>query len=347
VAWGIPWISYGTDLGLFLGWGVEKQSFGFRKLPFASRQILRGGYAFGDKNGKLEYTGEFRRENRDSYWGIHAFASGVEVLRYYGLGNETPDYGGSDSSKVDADEIVFYPSYTAAFGKRTSFTLGPALKYWRTVTSSSSILDIEAPYGVGKFGEVGLHGVLTFDSRDSQSFPRHGLFLGARGSVAPALWDVEETFGQVNGNADVYLSSGSRLTLALRGGGKRVFGTYPFNEAAYIGGGALGVVALREPEYTVRGFHSQRFAGDASLWGNAELRLGLTKLTLILPAHWGIFGFEDAGRVWLDGENSDLWHTGVGGGIWISYLNYRGTASAGIAHSTESDLFYFRGGFTF
>ena len=68
---------------------------------------------------------------------------------------------------------------------------------------------------------------------------------------------------------------------------------------------------------------------------------------MILPANWGVFGFADSGRVWLEGEDSKEWHTGVGGGIWISLMNYRSTFSSGIAHSKEDDLFYVTGGFTF
>jgi len=137
------------------------------------------------------------------------------------------------------------------------------------------------------------------------------------------------------------------VTLGLRGGGKRVFGTYPFQEAATIGGGTLGEIAIGEPDYTLRGFRAQRFRGDASLWGNAEARLSLGHMTLILPARVGLLGFSDAGRVWLEGEDSETWHTGVGGGIWLSYLRDTGVGAVTYAHSEEGDRIYLKGGFTF
>jgi hypothetical protein len=37
----------------------------------------------------------------------------------------------------------------------------------------------------------------------------------------------------------------------------------------------------------------------------------------------------------------------VGGGIWLSLLNERLLFSTGIAHSTEANLVYFKGGFGF
>jgi len=137
------------------------------------------------------------------------------------------------------------------------------------------------------------------------------------------------------------------LALALRAGGKKVFGTYPYLEAASIGQGGLGAGALGEPQDTVRGFRARRFLGDASAFGNAEVRLRLSSITLILPGTWGINGFGDVGRVWLEGETSDTWHNGVGGGIWISLLNDRMAFSTGFAHSNEADLYYFKGGFSY
>ena len=49
-------------------------------------------------------------------------------------------------------------------------------------------------------------------------------------------------------------------TLALHLGGKRVWGRFPFQEAAYIGDGS-----------TVRLGRANRYGGEASLYGCAEL----------------------------------------------------------------------------
>ena len=44
---------------------------------------------------------------------------------------------------------------------------------------------------------------------------------------------------------------------------------------------------------TVRGLRLQRYAGDASAWGNAELRLRLFRANLLVPADVGLFGLVD------------------------------------------------------
>ena len=99
--------------------------------------------------------------------------------------------------------------------------------------------------------------------------------------------------------------------------------------------------------YEIRGFQTRRFAGESALYGNFDLRLRLFRATILLPSHVGVFGLADAGRVWLDGEDSQRWHADGGGGVWLSALNYRGTVSAYIAHGNEGNIFRIGTGFTF
>ena len=120
-----------------------------------------------------------------------------------------------------------------------------------------------------------------------------------------------------------------------------MFGNYPYMEAAALGQGGLGAGALAEPENTVRGYRARRFIGDASVYFNGDLRLRISRMNIVVPGSWGLTGFADTGRVWLEGESSDTWHTSVGGGIWFSWLTNRAAASIGVSHSKEENLVYF------
>jgi hemolysin activation/secretion protein len=130
--------------------------------------------------------------------------------------------------------------------------------------------------------------------------------------------------------------------LHLRAGGKKVWGRYPFHEAAFLGG----------PD-TVRSLRRERYAGDAAVFGNAELRLPLFRFTLLLPIRVGVLGLADAGRVYLDGESSDKWHKGYGGGVFFSLLKPENTISITAAmdpDATGADRslrVYFNAGFAF
>ena len=343
-----PWVSYDGDLGVFVGNGIETHGFGFRKAPFANSHQVRAGWAFKAASGKVDYTGEFHRENRASYFGLYAFASGVEVLRFYGFGNETEaPADDQDYYKVNARQTLLYPTFHVPFGKRGTFTIGPALKYTDTDEDKDQYINTVNPYGSGSFGELAVHGVLSWEGRDSKTFPRRGFFTAVRGSYFPKTWDAESAFGQVNGNLNGYFSAGRAVTLALRVGGKKVFGDYPYMEGAGIGEGGLGAGALAEPEDTVRGYRARRYLGDASAWANSDLRLRVSHVTLVLPGEWGVNGFADVGRVWLEGESSQKWHPGYGGGLWLSLLRDRMGFSVGLAHSVEDDIVYFKGGFSY
>jgi len=345
--WSSPRIGFSSDLGFLLGWNIETRGHGFRKDPYASRQVIRADYSFGVKRGHFDYQGEFRRENRASYYGIRGYFSSFEVLRYFGLGNDATAPGDPDFYKAPERQALLYPTMARPLGTRSIFTVGPMLRYSKTEDDQTNFLNATRPYGFGEFGQVGVHGALSLDSRNHAQYPRHGVILAARGTLWPKAWDVEDTFGEVNGNANAYLSNGNWLTLAVRGGGKRVFGTAPYRDAATIGEGSLETSEILEPGYTLRGYRARRFAGDGSLYGNLDVRIRLFQMTILFPTHVGVFGLTDAGRVWLDGEDSNTWHTSYGGGIWLSPLNYRHTFSAYFARGSDGNTLHLGSGFTF
>ena len=116
----------------------------------------------------------------------------------------------------------------------------------------------------------------------------------------------------VSGSAATYFKLPLPLkpVLALRGGGRKVWGDAPFNDAAFLGG-----------VDTLTGVAPQRYAGDASVFGNSELRIPVWSVRTWLPLDFGILGFADAGRVYVDGRSPGGWHSVTGGGIWVGILD--------------------------
>ena len=110
------------------------------------------------------------------------------------------------------------------------------------------------------------------------------------------------TDSNVLGRIDLLVSGylgNPRLSLAARAAGRKLWGPYPWFESATIGGSD-----------DVRGYDSNRYRGDASLFGNAELRYWLgNRKKPTLPMRWGLFGSPSPG-VWLKGETSEKWHMG-------------------------------------
>jgi hemolysin activation/secretion protein len=131
------------------------------------------------------------------------------------------------------------------------------------------------------------------------------------GAVYPAMWDARSAFGTFSavGIAKFTMPLPLSPVVALRVGGQQNFGDYPFFEAAFLGG--------RE---SVRTLRRQQLAGDAALFGTAELRIPIASFPLVFPMNTGVFGFADAGRVYFDGDSPGGWHSGVGGGLWLGIL---------------------------
>jgi hypothetical protein len=306
--------------------------------------VVRAGYAFRAEAARFDYQGEFLRENRDAFWSLHAVASGVEILRYFGPGNETGDEEDDDFYKVRQRQYLFAPAYTFPLVGSLHTTVAPVVKYASTRDEEGRLIGELAPYGTDSFAQAGMAVRLDLDTRDNPVAATRGIHMRATGTMYPSWWDVDETFGQVFGDASGFLTARGRFetTLAVRVGGQRNWGRYPFHESAFIGGGGFF-----GGSQTVRGLYQNRYAGDSAVYGNAELRTRLGRATLVLPADVGLFAFADMGRVFLAGEDSNTWHPGYGGGLWLAYLNRNNTVSIAVAESEGRVALYIRMGFAF
>jgi hypothetical protein len=333
------WATLGPDIGLLIGGGRTLTVYGFRKHPYASRHRFRAGFATGPRTYRLDYRGEFRRENSTGLAELLVRASGVDVISFHGFGNETSAPGNNEFYRVTQDVFSVQPAFVLPVGSRASVRLGPILKYASTDPRPGRFLaTLGDQYGTGSFGELGAGVALQFDSRNQPHGATRGMTFELGAKAYPAFWHVDSTFGEVHGEITTYLTPPIPFepTLALRAGGRKLWGHYPFFEAAFIGGPS-----------TVRLGRVNRYAGDAAAYGNAEIRLALARVTLVLPADLGVFGLADAGRVFLNGESSDEWHTAFGGGIWLSFMSRANTLSAAVAAGDETTGLYVQAGFGF
>jgi hypothetical protein len=326
-----PLIGGSSDLGVLFLAHLETTTYGFRKDPFASRHSARVGYATKAGSFGGDYTGEFHRENSPLVMGVYVRLSGLDFLHFYGFGNETSSEGPEDYYKLKHSEYVLAPSLSLPAGRHAKVTVRVPVRYAKTDLQPDRLITDVAPYGVEDFFQVGAGAGLALDTRASFAATEGGVRVEADGSVFPPVGAVDETFGELHGEIALYqpIRVLSTPVLALRAAGKQVWGPYPYHEAAYIGGAR-----------TVRGFPQQRFAGDASLSGSVELRVPLKRIYLLVPGTLGVFGLGDAGRVFLDGESSHRWHTAVGGGVWVAFVDPANTMSLSIAASEEETGVY-------
>ncbi len=353
-----PQLGYESDVGLLIGLGAYFIEYGFRKHPWSRRHKVAAAFATGALLPIVEYSGEFRSENSSLMGLLDLRYTGIEIVRYHGLGNESDNSADDAHYRVRNQQLMVEPGLSWTFlDSRLKLYSGLRVGYSRT-TDGDRLIDTESPYGAGGFVHSGVFARAILDLRRSEwddvtlALPIHdnpaagyatsGVLVDVRADVSPDIWDVEEPWGSISGSVAGYLGLGSkgRLALALRLGGKWTWGKVPYFGAAYLGGGGVFSGGA-----TARGFRPQRFAGDAAVYGNFDARLFLARITLVVPCDIGINGFVDAGRVFLEDESSSDWHPSGGGGIWIAPLARTNTLTLSVAGSGEDVLAYVRAGF--
>jgi hypothetical protein len=327
----VTWLAAGPDIGLFAGTGISLTRFGFRRDPYAERYRLRAGWSTGANTGRADFNATVIPANSRVQLRLYGRASGIDVLRFHGFGNEVSAAGPADFFKVDQVDLTLVPSVAFPVGRAGELSFGPRLRYSSTDFEDERFID-PTVYGAGSFGLLGATGQFDVAMTDKPLGATRGLSLTIGGGFYPAVFDVEETFGEMHGDVSTFLASPTlplEPTLAFHVGGKKVWGDFPFQEAAYIGDAS-----------TVRLGRQNRYAGDASIYAGSELRLFLTRFHFLAPAEFGVLGLADVGRVFLDGEESDRWHAAGGGGIWMSFLDRAYMLRLSLAKSSERTAFY-------
>ena len=339
--WGSRWMAspsfgFSSDLGLYIAGGPFYQRDAFRFDPYKFQMRLRVGYATGARGFRVEYTGDFRQQSSRVHTSVLARASQVEVVRYFGTGNETPApvtdplYYKVGQQLLQLEAAMHFP-----LGPDLSVGIGPVVRHANTTLALDRLIGVQQPYGVLPYSDAGLKVQFIMDRRDEPLNARSGVFFVSNMAAYTPLASGQNAYESVRSLASAYISAPGYLepTLAVRVGGDKIWGAYPYFDGAYVGGNT-----------TVRGWREQRFAGSSSVFANVEARVFLTKFFFLLPGQLGAFGLFDTGRVFNAGESSNAWHTGVGGGLWIAPLSRSKTFSMAAAHGPEGMQFYVRTG---
>jgi hypothetical protein len=298
----------GHGLGLVPKVGIARYAYGFRKVPYASMIQADIAMSTATRGIRAEIIADKRFTSSDVHVPVIASMSQLEVIQFRGFGNDIPE---DDDPFFDVKQKMwtFTPGLGFSFAPGSDISIGPIVRY--TNTDSTGFLALSRPYGFSTFGQVGAQLALHYESRILPDTTRPRLIVDLIGAGYPATWDVESAYESVEGEAVGYMTIPflTKPVIAVRAGGKKLFGDFPYFDAAFLGGGS---------SYRVE--HRQRFAGDASVFGSAELRLPLFTFPLITPTKVGVLGFADAGRVYFDDDSPGGWHTALGGGLWVGVI---------------------------
>jgi hypothetical protein len=318
-----------TGAGLVIGVGPAATRYGFRYDPYRWKQSLKALVVPRYGRFGAEYRGDFRFESVRTNLGVLARASDLEVERFYGFGNDTPRPDGED--RIWERALIGSARLNLPLSRRLWLSTGPTARWMDPSPRTGSPLGSVRPRGSGSFTAAGMGADLVLAPRDSTGYPTNGL-VGSVGAMGYPLatGDGVGTYGDAHALVQAYLTPGGRWTptLALRAGGQRVWGDFPFQDAAAVGGWT-----------TLRGWDTRRLQGDAAAWGGADLRVPVMRANLGIRGDLGLLGLADVGRVWMDGSSPGGWHTGYGGGLWFSVLDRSRTATLSWARGERGRLY--------
>lgn len=333
--------SRNTDDGLLLGGGVKITKHGFRREPYAAQHRIFGTVATRRRAYNLHYRGHYVESmgSWDGYLKADAVAD-RRFRNFYGMGNET-DVEDRDFYQARIGGISVQSSLHKGLLPFTAVRIGPTFELTRVeqqtingarIPTRFTDEDLQDKYYVGVEGEFHVDGTDTLASTE------HGLRWLNSVAANVGVRNTRNAYVRLGSELSYFYTfyNPMRVTLGLRFGGATNIGDFEFYQANTLGG-----------QSNLRGYRKTRFAGHSMAFSNVDVRLQLFDFNIyLIRGIAGVLGFFDTGRVWAGGEDSDIWHSGYGGGIWIAPFNQVAlTATIGV--SPDDMLFDISMGFQF
>ncbi len=344
--WGVewkfrPWLHYGSDDGLTIGGGPVLYNYDFAAAPYDSRIQLRGAWASGGGKTRYDFNGRFNSLIRGATVLSSLRLTELQIRQYYGMGNESvldDSLHNAGYYEVQQELLMLRAHVQVPLFDHAYVYGGGRWSLSNISTARDHLIGDSRPYGIDKVRLGALEAGLRYETRNKGSASKKGILFNIAASLVPAIFDSRETFTRLSAEWRSYLRlrPGTDITLATRVLGERVWGDAPFFEAVFLGG-----------SQSLRGFTRERFAGNAAVSAAVEMRVELGEPQIVVPVAIGLTAAAESGRVFVDGESSDVWHSAVGGGIYLSFVRRRLTASASLMQSREQLGLHIRGGFAF
>jgi hypothetical protein len=315
----------------------------FRKKPFARRHVVSARVSTLHRSLFARYRGQFTETVGAWHMAVDAsLESPGSVYNYYGLGNETVEARSRAYYEAEFARVQARPLLWRSLGQGATVRVGPDLAYVDVREDEGGFVTTpQAGVSDGTFGRLvfgGLAAGLHAEAVDREANPRQGFRWLTDLTARAPLSKSADAYARASSALTLYVSPslGRQFTVAARVGATHLVGSFPFFDAATLGSRS-----------GLRGYRSTRFAGRTSAFQNLEVRAEVTRFAGLLGyGELGVLAFFDNGRVWADGEDSDVWHQGYGGGLW-AYVFDAAAVTASYGHSAEGGIFRTGVGFAF
>lgn len=315
-----PAIGFNPDDGFLLGVQYVRTKKGFQRNPYSNQHRFKGGYYFATEGFSLNYDGEFANIMND--WNLHIggqFTSANFTNNFFGFGNETVN--NDDDLELDYNRVkTSIMAVKAGILKKGNFGSDYG---FRMILEGIELDDTEnrfitdehvSPTNIDFYERRffgGLEAQFNYASFDDKINPKKAMTFKLQVGGKTEFEETKNTYGYINTNLGFYNSLNKSETLVLKTDARaqfRIGDDLLFYQAANIGG-----------RNGLRGFRTERFTGQNSFVGSADLRYSFPSFkTRTLPLQIGVFGGADVGRVWINNDTSKIWHNDYGGGFWVT-----------------------------
>jgi len=300
----------------YFGWGAGISIYGYPSED--SQWLVTGNVKESVERGfDARYLAGQRRATPLS-WSVETLYDISGTARFFGIGNETPDYNESTYVKDQAALVAslgynLTPELQLAWGTR-----------WRRIDVRPGVLSgipsIGTLYpdvnGLGNEHALEQTLTLTYDTRDSAIIPRSGARYLFYGGFASRSFGSSVAYSFFGAEARCYFPLGERITLALHAAARYMpsAAEAPFWALSSLGGDR-SVPNGQEP---LRSDGADRYVDENIVATGAEVRTRVagfdafgTRVSLELAP------FIDAGKVFSNGPGSVLsdMHTAAGIGV--------------------------------
>ncbi len=307
-------IGFNPNDGFYIGPAFTYTKQGFKKRPFKHKHKFAANRTFGAKGYNIYY--DFKRTELIGPLDFHLMTqiNRPIVYQFYGRGNETKAL--DDDFKlhnVRMNNFEVNPSLNYSFLNNTR-NLKLSLDVRRVSFDQKPIVPMPS-WETQDQTFMGLTMSYENENKNSNINPSRGTHLKLAGSWNRGIDNSPINFFRINSSLSFYIPIhiiNQQTVLAVRTGFARNFGTHAFFQSNFLDGFV-----------NFRGVRRNRYAGNASLFHNIELRQSLLKVkTYTAPFDIGLLGHFDLGKVWERTVNSSRFHNSYGAGAFINVLDY-------------------------
>lgn len=309
-----PILFFSNHDRIYVGMAYSSEKHGWRKVPYNNKQYLDARYSITQRAISSTYRGIFT--DIVGKWALNVYANydAIRWTNFFGLGNKTilPD-ADEDYTRMRTKELLFSPGIERTVNNRHRFTINPFYQNVKTINDtarfiSKTIFPIpENLYSTQNFAGIGF--TYLFQVMNDSTLPTKGFNFIAGASYTNNLAD-NNSFSRYNGEVNIYLPLSRKFSVVVTGGGTTLEGTPELYQNNRLGG-----------RQTLRGYERDRFHGKSTAYNQNELRYIRDVRSFRYNGQLGLFAHYDIGRVWIDGETSNTWHSGYGAGIIVAPFN--------------------------